>query len=142
GAGSMLYGTTIPGSGTGCDTQGGKWTSASSANISCSTNGMTLNNSSSSQPAAVFLQTMKNGQQFPGSYVIQAQVTITNGNFGIVFLSQPAQNLTFAWMLDQGNNTGQVNSYTNGMGSPSPVTGPIAISQGNMGKTVTVDVTV
>lgn len=142
GAGSMLYGTTIPGSGTGCDTQGGKWTSTSGANISCSANGMTLDNRSGSQPTAVFLQTLKDGQQFPGSYVIQAQVTITNGNFGIVFLSQPAQNLTFAWMLDQGNNTGQVNSYTNGMGSPSSVTSPIPISQGNMAKTVTVDVTV
>lgn len=142
GTGAMLYGTTIPGPGTNCDTQGGKWNSTSGANISCSANGMTLDNRLGSQPAAVFLQTLKDGQQFPGGYVIQAQVTITNGNFGIFFLSQPAQNLKFAWMLNPGNNTGQVNSYTSDMSSASSVTSPITISQNKMGTTATVDVTV
>jgi hypothetical protein len=140
GTGEMLYGTTIPGPGTNCDTQGGKWTSTSGANISCSANGMTLDNRLGSQPTAVFLQTMKNGP-LPGSYVIQAQVTITSGNFGIFFLSQPDQNLKFAWILNPGNNTSQVNSYSNDMSS-SPVTGPITVSQNKIGTTATIDVTV
>lgn len=144
GAGQQLYGTTIPGPGATCDTQGGKWTSTSDANISCGANGMTLDNRLGNQPTAVFLQTMKNGQQFPGGYVIQTQVTVNSGsgNFGIFFLSQPDQNLKFAWMLNKNNNTGQVYSYTNGTSSASFVTGPITISQNSMGTTMTVDVTV
>jgi serine/threonine protein kinase len=144
-AGQQLYATTIPGPGTGCDTQGGKWTSTAGASISCSANGMTLDNRSGSQPVAVFLQAMKNGQPFPGSYVIQAQVTInagSSGNFGIVFLSQSAQNERFAWMLNPGNNTGQANTYSDDMSPLSQVTGPITISQNRMGTTATVDVAV
>jgi hypothetical protein len=146
GAGQLLYGTTIPGSGTGCDTQGGKWVSTSGANISCNANGMTLNNSGSSQPAGVFLESMKSGE-LPSSYIVQAQVTIkpgSNGDFGIFFLAQQGPNpVTFAWMLNQSANTGQVNSYTSGVtGSVSPVTSPIPISQDKMGTTATIDVMV
>jgi serine/threonine protein kinase len=145
-AGTQLYATTIPGPGTSCDTQGGKWTSTTGANISCGANGMTLDNRSGSQPVAVFLQTMKGGQPFPNSYVIQTQVTInsSSGKFGIFFLSQQNPYLTFAWILNPSNNTGLVNSYASGLSSPSLVTeGPSPISsQGKMSKTVTIDVTV
>ncbi len=106
---------------------------------------MTLDNRSGSQPAAVFLQTLKNGQPFPGSYVIQAQVTVnsgSSGNFGIVFLSQPSQNEQFAWMLNPGNNTGQANTYSDNMSLLGQVTSPITISQNKMGTTAIVDITV
>lgn len=144
---SMLYGTTIPGA--SCDTQGGTWTgSTAGARVICSPNGMTLDNSTGSQPVAVFLQKLKDGRSFPGNYIIQVRVAInpgSNGNFRIFFLSQPGQPpTTFAWVLNPSNNTGQAYSYTNDLSSGNLLTqGPGSISsQGKMTSPATIDITV
>jgi len=140
-AGSVLYGTALPG--PTCDAQGGQWSKQSGVSVTCPTSGTQLTNGSAGKTAGIFLDKLPNGQSVPDNYVLQVQVSTsagTQGNFGVFFRNQPGSPTgAYAFLLNTGG-TWEGNLYDQRSGS---VNTPVSLKvQGKMAETFTVDVVV
>ena len=140
--GSLLYGTTHPGPGAQCDTQGGQWSSSSGIKVTCGTNGTDMANTGGSI-AGMILKTLASGKQIPNSYVLQVQATVnptSHGDFGVFFRHQTDAPLgTFAFIVNT-DNTWKANVYDSRTGGVNTLVGlPV---QGKVEGTITIDIIV
>ncbi len=136
--GAMTYGTTLPGN---CDQKGNYWSNTSKTQISCSSGGMDINNSSTGSLAGALLKSLPTGKTMPDNYLIQVQTTINPAeNFGVFFRAQnnSLQN-GYAIMFDPNAQDFNLNYYKNG--TPTLVTGGIN-TQGLLTGSVTIDIVV
>jgi serine/threonine protein kinase len=104
-AGPLLYGTSHPFS--ACDKQGGHWTSASDARVTCNADGGEMINGSGHLAVANLDQLAGKQSPWPSqSFIVQVQVTVnpnSHGVFGVDFLPQTSDSSQgyFAFLLDQ-----------------------------------------
>ncbi len=136
--GAMTYGTTLPGN---CDQKGNYWSNTSKTQISCTSGGMDINNSSTGSLDGVLLKSLPTGKTMPDNYLIQVQTTVNPAeNFGVFFRAQnnSLQN-GYAIMFDPNAQNFNLNYYKNG--TPTLVTGGIN-TQGLLTGSVTIDIVV
>jgi serine/threonine protein kinase len=140
-AGSAVYGTASPG--PQCDSQGGQWSKQAGVSITCATKGgWTQLTNAGGNTAGIFLNKLPEGKEIPNDYVIQVEVNIssTHGQFGVFVRNQPGA-LTGAdsFIIDPATNTATRNEYDNQTGATAMLQN---FQVGNLGNTITVDVTV
>lgn len=103
--GQMIYGTALPSS--PCDKQGGQWTTAQDASVSCTPDGAQImaKQNMAGFVTGTFLEQMPHGAQMPSDFIIQTQVTVnpnSQGTFGIYFRSQPSDHQkSYLFLIDQ-----------------------------------------
>jgi serine/threonine protein kinase len=113
--GQMIYGTNLPSS--PCDKQGGQWTNASDASVTCTADGaqITAKQNMTSFVTGTFLEQMPHGAQMPSDFIIQTQVTVnpnSPGKFGIYFRSQPNDpQKSYLFLIDQQSATWTIYYY-------------------------------
>ncbi|HZR41202.1 MAG TPA: protein kinase [Ktedonobacteraceae bacterium] len=112
-AGSMLYGTALPGN--SCDKHGAQWSNISNAKITCGSSDVQLAGGGSNSPAGTMLEKLPNGQM-PNDYIIQVQASNSTGPFGVFFRAQPGSSKlsSYAFLIDPAANTW--GAYTYGVG--------------------------
>ncbi|GHO42874.1 serine/threonine-protein kinase [Ktedonospora formicarum] len=93
-AGSLIYGTDLPG--TQCDKQGGTW-KVTNASIKCNDNNVDV--SSSGGTGVLLLTGLPKNQSLPNDYVIQIETVQTSGEYGIVYRTLPDTNQNNVLML-------------------------------------------
>jgi hypothetical protein len=107
-AGKLLYSTSHPFS--ACDNQGGHWTDASGAKITCNPDGSEMTNTSGHLAVVNLDQLGGNQSPWPSqSFIVQMQVTInpnSAGAFGIDFQPETDDNTPgyFAYLLSPPSN--------------------------------------
>lgn len=103
--GPMIYGTAQPSS--LCDKQGGQWTTAQDASVTCTTDGtqITAKQNMTGFATGTFLEQLPHGAQMPNDFVIQTQVIVnpnSQGSFGIYFRSQHSDHQkSYLFLIDQ-----------------------------------------
>ncbi len=101
----MIYGTNFPSS--PCDKQGGQWTTAQDASVTCTPDGtqITTKQNMTGFVTGTFLGQLPHGAQVPNDLIIQTQVTVnpnSQGKFGIYFRSQPNDSQkSYLFLIDQ-----------------------------------------
>jgi len=111
-AGSLLYGTDLPG--PGCDMHGGEWRKLSNVQVVCDKDVSRLTNEGAQPRAGIFLDTLPSKQPLPNNYILQVQI-VNPGSHGIfaIFFRHQASHQGYAFTIDSETGYFQADAYDN-----------------------------